>query len=386
MSVRVSILGCGPAGLAAAYAAEVCGADVTIWSRPVRGGSEIAKSSLYGAQSLKSPLPGLFDSRTSLAQGVVFSYLLAGSVQGYLARVYGRERATRDAPAVAATEALTRAHRAWDVRAAYDLLWERFQHRIHPMTLSLSTEIVGSKDRVEPRLGEGAALTDEGSARGGRPVVRSLPNPDGAARPKHLADPDSLQTNERVAEELQTADMVISSVPAPLICESGGTCGFETGAVWAAGSAPDQGRNIDLRKLGVAVPPNTVVYNGEPDYPGTPRWSRVSVLFDYTTVEWPVNPGGEIVDKRMDNRLDNRIDRTLRKEAERAGAVLVEKPLITDCKCHPDWLMVGRYGRWAKDELVHHAYWRTLDALHSMVLYRRWEDRSIDVIEQFAAV
>lgn len=39
------------------------------------------------------------------------------------------------------------------------------------------------------------------------------------------------------------------------------------------------------------------------------------------------------------------------------------KPLNTDCNCRRRMIRVGRFGTWTKGVLVHHAYFKTLDAL-----------------------
>ena len=49
------------------------------------------------------------------------------------------------------------------------------------------------------------------------------------------------------------------------------------------------------------------------------------------------------------------------------GVAAVRKPLTTDCNCHPDWLHVGRYGRWTKGVLSHDAYFATMARLQAGV-------------------
>jgi hypothetical protein len=39
------------------------------------------------------------------------------------------------------------------------------------------------------------------------------------------------------------------------------------------------------------------------------------------------------------------------------------KPLDTDCDCRPRIIRVGRFGEWRKARLVHHSYFKALDAL-----------------------
>lgn len=42
------------------------------------------------------------------------------------------------------------------------------------------------------------------------------------------------------------------------------------------------------------------------------------------------------------------------------------KPLSTSCNCHPNTLFVGRFGKWQKGVLVHHAFQEVVDALQQL--------------------
>ena len=59
--MNVAVLGCGPAGLIAAWAAEQAGADVQIYSKKVQ-------SIIPGSQYLHGPIPGV---SSPYAEGVV---------------------------------------------------------------------------------------------------------------------------------------------------------------------------------------------------------------------------------------------------------------------------------------------------------------------------
>lgn len=113
MKPRVLILGCGPAGLISAYAAErEYGAEVKIMSvrRP---------SPLFGCQYLHEAIPGLNHGGPEMV-----SYQLTGTHEQYRAKVYGSL-----SPPVSPQQ-YEGDHLAWDLRRAYALLWERFNERV----------------------------------------------------------------------------------------------------------------------------------------------------------------------------------------------------------------------------------------------------------------
>jgi hypothetical protein len=122
-------------------------------------------------------------------------------------------------------------------------------------------------------------------------------------------------------------DLIINTIPRPLLCAEGHQ--FQGVNIWAAGEAPDLG--IDLDRF--HCPEFTVICNGEE----TPAWYRVSNIFGHKTVEWPQ-------DKRPP-----------------FNAAYVTKPLKTNCLCWPEVLHVGRYGKWWKGILTHHAYQEVLE-------------------------
>lgn len=107
--MRVAVLGCGPAGLMAAHAAKVNGAQVDIYSRK-------RKSELYGCQYLHAPIPGMTD-----VAPVDVSYSLHGDVESYRQKVYGADWQGEVSP-----EDLVGAHTAWDIRRTYDNLWREY--------------------------------------------------------------------------------------------------------------------------------------------------------------------------------------------------------------------------------------------------------------------
>jgi hypothetical protein len=108
--VRVAILGCGPAGLMAAHAANIAGATrVFIHSKR-------RKSQMYGAQYLHSPIPGMTD-----VAPVTVKYHLRGSIEDYRFKVYGHTWEGDVSP-----EDYIGEHDAWNIRRTYDNLWERY--------------------------------------------------------------------------------------------------------------------------------------------------------------------------------------------------------------------------------------------------------------------
>jgi hypothetical protein len=106
----VAVFGSGPAGLFAAQAAYDAGCVVNLYARGER-------SSLYGAQYLHEPIPGL-----DCGKPEVVSYILKGSAEAYRRKVYGDGVDVRVSP-----ESLDPTHLAWDIRAAYGNAWERFE-------------------------------------------------------------------------------------------------------------------------------------------------------------------------------------------------------------------------------------------------------------------
>lgn len=122
----VVVLGCGPAGLFAAHAAKLWGADVHIISKKRR-------SEMYGAQYLHSGIPGLTDDQKA---GEV-EYRLIGDLDDYLSKVYGPIIPERSA---ITKESLVGVYPAWDIRRAYHRAFEVYHRDIIPESLD-STSI-----------------------------------------------------------------------------------------------------------------------------------------------------------------------------------------------------------------------------------------------------
>ncbi len=111
--MKVLILGCGPAGLIAATSAVGMGEDVKIMSNP-------RKSFMNGAQYLHQPIPGV-----SCGEPFNVDYRLEGTAIAYRTKVYGKNWDGAVSP-----EDLAESHLGWDIRTAYDHMWETFEDSI----------------------------------------------------------------------------------------------------------------------------------------------------------------------------------------------------------------------------------------------------------------
>jgi hypothetical protein len=115
--VKVYILGAGPAGMFAAHAAHALGHTPVLFAEKAR------KSTMFGAQYLHAPIPGL-----SRRDPYEVQYKLLGNSDGYRRKVYGPEAVNPVSP-----EVLSSTHKAWDIREAYDRAWEAYGWRVLPV-------------------------------------------------------------------------------------------------------------------------------------------------------------------------------------------------------------------------------------------------------------
>ena len=95
---KVVVLGCGPAGLIAAHAAAMQGADIRIMSKP-------RKSFMNGAQYLHKHING-----TPYSDPFQVSYEMLGSPEQYRLKVYGAKWDGTVSP-----EDLEESHKGWDI-------------------------------------------------------------------------------------------------------------------------------------------------------------------------------------------------------------------------------------------------------------------------------
>ncbi len=258
MEHKAIILGCGPAGLLAAHAAEMAGWEYVIWS-------EWKKSKIGGAQFLHTSIPDL----TNEAPDAKVRFQHDGDSAGYATKVYGR------ALAPTSWAGYEGEHGVWNMRAAYDELWRR----------------------------QSAMIDDK------------------KVRP---AD---------VGEAIDNGIVVISTIPRSAICMYPEVHKFESQRVWFTYE--------HMPHLEGSL--NFIVYNGRPET----RWYRFSQLFGWLSKEWSD-------------------EQAARDECEGRKLISVLKPTAHDCDC---WMTrvqfqpMGRYGRWQKGELIHHAFWKTVETL-----------------------
>lgn len=245
--MKIAILGCGPAGLLAAHAAVRRDHDVAILSKP-------AKSNIGGAQYLHSSVPDVTSHRSD---GFVRFYY-EGTKEGYAKKVYG------DPNAEVSFGRWKGMVQMWNLRTAYDRLWEMYHGLIIP------TEITSAD-----------------------------------------------------MSQFAGYDLVISSIPLRALCHAETEHFFDEQAVW-------------IQYWQYAAPTvrteHSITYNGQPGV----GWYRRSSIFGWNSVEWPAPP--------PENSENVKV------------AVRVTKPLRTNCDCLPEVRKVGRYGRWDKKQLLHHAF------------------------------
>ena len=244
------IIGCGPAGLLSALAAEQAGyGPVTIYA-PVK-----AQSPMNGAMYLHEPIPGL----TDVAPDFDIHVRRIGTREGYAEKVYGDPEHP-----VSWDKYADKTYPAWSLRDAYQKLWGLFHDQIK----------------------------------------------------EHRVTNDDLKTFPALW------DTVICSAPRMAFCNDA-FHQFNQAQVWIASEKrADRG-------------PNKMIYNGE----RIVDWYRYSAINGIESYEFP---------SRVPMHSDWAVG---------------TKPISTDCTCHPDVIFVGRFGKWEKGCLTHHAYQEVSDAL-----------------------
>ena len=133
--------------------------------------------------------------------------------------------------------------------------------------------------------------------------------------------------NQVVLQYLERSglDLLISSIPAPLLCQNDHFFEAATMYVVAGDMEADDDDNI-------------IVYNGDPEIP----WYRSSRLWRHEFLEL----GAEGA-----------------KQFPMSALRIGQKPLAHNCDCHPAFMRVGRFGKWQRGVLVHHAYEEARDAV-----------------------
>jgi len=267
--VRVAILGSGPAGLLAAFAAHQQGNIVTIFS-------EGSRSDIFGAQYLHRAIPQLTNENPDMTIDIA----KVGTQQGYAKLVYG----DRNAP-VSWEHFEPGTIPAWDLRTVYANLWTMYEHLIVPGNVNW---------------------------------------PDAA----------------RIAED---HDMTFSTIPMRHLCNRNGHK-FPHINIWVLVQPPwmekwDSGLHI-------------MYYNGYPPDGSEGGWIgydwyRFSKINGWSAWEYT---------KPIDPETDLWGDRYI---------VQGMKPMGTDCTC-AEFLgitPIGRWGKWERGVLTHHAYEAVTDAL-----------------------
>lgn len=126
-------------------------------------------------------------------------------------------------------------------------------------------------------------------------------------------------------------DLAISTIPAMSICENPDHT-FESQGIYV------------INKSAYPNLYNDIVYNGS----NVDSWYRTSNIFGEESTESTIPYSYEF--------------------AHSLGGIIFKgyKPTQTDCNCHPKIHRVGRFGRWEKGILVHHAYNQTVRLLENL--------------------
>lgn len=197
-------------------------------------------------------------------------YRLAGDLDGYREKVYGLSLDVTVSP-----EILLGHHEAWDIREAYDAAWRLYSGMILPW------------DAMEER------------------------------------------DREALGSIQQASDIMISTIPAYLLCEKDEHI-FDSEIVWAT----------DIVKP-TNIPggeDNVVICSGD----SRDWWYRVSRIQGWENTEYPENKKPKSGNWKVWE---------------------VEKPIAATCSCHPSIIRQGRYGKWEKGVLSDAAYYETKEML-----------------------
>lgn len=221
--------------------------------------SKKQKSVLGGAQFSHQGLIGVHDVESP---EVMLTYQVVGDPEEYQRKVYG----DNPVPFVSFSNVSEgKQVPAWNLLKLYDTLWEKYEDRIVDIEM----------------------------------------------------------THDRMDKFEEAFDLVINSVPAPLVCKA--TMDPSVGH-WFR----QQTVRIYNEALDDALPDNTIRYDGTKDH----SYYRMSRIFGVGSTEWgassplpPINP-----------------IRT------------INKPVATNCDCNPRVLRVGRFGTWSKGVLTFQSY------------------------------
>lgn len=128
----VDVIGCGPAGLAAAHAAIGLGADVVIYAPK-------AKTPQRGPLLMQRPIPGI---NTGHPDGTIHQVVIGGSILDYRYKLYG------DINIGINGDMLVPQYFAWRHGETYDKLWNMYQHLVCDRRVR-ATELASMHERSD---------------------------------------------------------------------------------------------------------------------------------------------------------------------------------------------------------------------------------------------
>ena len=123
--MKVAVIGCGPAGLAAAHAASGLGTGVTIISPGVQ-------SPQRGPLVLQRPIPGV---STDHPDGYIRQLIIGGSILDYRYKLYG------DINISIQGDQLKEGYHCWDHINTYDKMWQMYMIPGYGKAYRVDTEI-----------------------------------------------------------------------------------------------------------------------------------------------------------------------------------------------------------------------------------------------------
>lgn len=219
----------------------------------------------------KSPMAGAQFVHRSIPgipiKSSMVDFKKVGTKEGYATKVYG------DPNHPCSWEEFPEGrYQCWSMKAIYDWLWDRWEDRI--VDAEVTTELL---DEIE----------------------------DGITQ------------------------LLISTVPAPILCEN----------------AQHEFASSTVRITSKRIPDhfsNLIIYNGD-NSPNT--FYRSSTLFGWFSLEY----GATQIPSGVWPFVD------------------VVKPQDNDCDCRGSWMRVGRYGKWERGVLVHHGYEEVNNAVHQLL-------------------
>jgi hypothetical protein len=128
--MRVAVIGCGPAGLAAVHAAAGLEAEVTLIA-PVR------QTPQEGRLLIQRPIPGI---NTGHPDGYIRQIVIGGTILDYRYKLYG------DVNIQINGDILADGYHAWFHRMTYDKLWDRY---IFAAPIDIEDRLVTSPELAE---------------------------------------------------------------------------------------------------------------------------------------------------------------------------------------------------------------------------------------------